>query len=715
MMPSPAVGNIQRAASKVVAPPQAAASRRARAATRPRIFWVSGPVRPGDIAMIIGSGLAGCTTIRVHAPADKSGISEKPIRDSDTCVMFRVPRRLPAGEFRIALYTPAQIVHTVLNRPKIWWVQGNLGRTASPGGWVRAFGRNLSGSATLDAKPLTVRFPSPFEARFRVPETLAPGTHVLRIGDGMAATVRILNPVADTTARATTSISAAGADDRAAIQGALDALGKAGGGTLLLPSRRYRISAMLTIPEFVTLRGAGMRRTVLTWANSATPPAALIRGASHFCIEHLTIHCKNCHNGIESNHDPAWASTVVANTGHVTLRRVRLRMNPFMGELKSKQLAARELQQPPNTRTNVALYLGGPDVRVLHCRVRAASSAFRLVHCRGLIVRDNTIVVGYSGWNNLEGCDGVFFSHNTITGGSQNAADGTSISCYTHSYSENIYYANNRIRHIYGWDREGITTDAGGGEFTGHVAADDKTSVTLAGKLKVPNNVGPVLGSGCALFVVAGRGMGEYARVATIAGKNIALTRSFPVPLDKTSIVSLTMLQRHYLFVRNKITSAGCGLQYFSTAIDCIAWHNLAKRTTVGFRNIGMPYGGFVEPSWYIQWLGNRTRQSAGVQLGVYGGSWLKNSEPTTLGCIVRGNRIGRHGHIQVGGFYRANVVVNPHYPFTQDVVVDNNRLRRARIGLLVRATAVEVTARKNRYGHCTKDAVPARYDESRP
>ena len=44
-------------------------------------------------------------------------------------------------------------------------------------------------------------------------------------------------------------------DDTAAIQAALDAAEKAGGGEVFLPAGRYRIEGSLTVPSGVTLRG----------------------------------------------------------------------------------------------------------------------------------------------------------------------------------------------------------------------------------------------------------------------------------------------------------------------------------------------------------------------------------------------------------------------------------------------------------------------------
>jgi hypothetical protein len=44
-------------------------------------------------------------------------------------------------------------------------------------------------------------------------------------------------------------------DDTSAIQSALDAAGKAGGGEVFLPAGKYRVGASLTVPSGVTLRG----------------------------------------------------------------------------------------------------------------------------------------------------------------------------------------------------------------------------------------------------------------------------------------------------------------------------------------------------------------------------------------------------------------------------------------------------------------------------
>ena len=68
-----------------------------------------------------------------------------------------------------------------------------------------------------------------------------------------------------------------GSDALKGIQAALDAAGKAGGGVVMIPAGRYRLSGGLVVPQHVTLRGESEALTALQWDDYGvgTPKAGL--------------------------------------------------------------------------------------------------------------------------------------------------------------------------------------------------------------------------------------------------------------------------------------------------------------------------------------------------------------------------------------------------------------------------------------------------------
>ena len=82
--------------------------------------------------------------------------------------LFAVPSGWEAGLYAVRVTTPAGVAVRVLNRPQVWWAQGDGGTTATPGGWVRAFGKNFA-LADKEVKPLAeVRLDGPRSLTLRV-------------------------------------------------------------------------------------------------------------------------------------------------------------------------------------------------------------------------------------------------------------------------------------------------------------------------------------------------------------------------------------------------------------------------------------------------------------------------------------------------------------------------------------------------------------------
>ncbi|MCU0982999.1 MAG: hypothetical protein MUF25_27880 [Pirellulaceae bacterium] len=82
----------------------------------------------------------------------------------------------------------------ILNAPEPWWWNGDGGETASPGGWLRVFGKSLNfggaSQAVLRAGDGRTQALTPSEAdgyalRFTLPAGLAEGDYELFVHNGL--------------------------------------------------------------------------------------------------------------------------------------------------------------------------------------------------------------------------------------------------------------------------------------------------------------------------------------------------------------------------------------------------------------------------------------------------------------------------------------------------------------------------------------------------
>ncbi|MBM4085678.1 MAG: hypothetical protein FJ272_12890, partial [Planctomycetes bacterium] len=492
-------------------------------------------------------------------------------------------------------------------------------------------------------------------------------------------------------------------DDTAAIQAALAAAEKDGGGIVLLPRGRYRVTDTLTIPRFTVLRGEKTEWTCLFWPDMPKPPEALIKGTNSFSLEDLTLYCSNythCIMGDLGNQPDA---------GNVTLRRVRVRADRYRGHLKPEDVD-RLFRDSLRYNQGDTVRLGGVNVVITDCDLYGSGRSLFLSRVRGGRVANNALYNGRHGWYCISGSDGLIFENNRIigadlmsTGGGLNCLDGS-------SYSRNIYYAHNALSLMHGWDREAMTSDAGGGAYLGKAVSAGPSTLTLADDARWVNRDW----RGAAVLVVDGKGRGQYRRVAKAAERTVEVDQPLAVPLDDTSVISITMLQEHYILARNDFSDAGIAIQFYGISVEHIIAGNRSTRAG-GFQNIGKLYSGRYDqppeknfghqPSWFCQFLDNEILEgsiyrsgannailSGDSVVGVYGWPPTKTWPwPYNVGTVVRGNKLLNNARIHLGGSQN-------DLPSMRDAVVENNTIADSDEGVRLDRATASVFVRGNRF-----------------
>jgi hypothetical protein len=681
------------------------------------VFWVSDPVAPGQTVLVYGDGFSGASAVRWERLADVTGTKAvtgtvTPAQARPHCVKFVLPPNVRPGMFRAKIDTPSGTAEIEINKPQLLWAQGDAGTPGTPGGFIRVCGKCLTsdgraasirlvknGTATL----LTPHRSEPFTLEAKLPAKLATGEYQVSVSSGVGLNAGWSTPVKFTVNTPTTLPATVFdapppsdnvADNAPAVQKVLDQAGEHGG-TVRFPAGRWLFDTGLTIPRNVTLQGLSMNRTALCWIDMAAPPPALLLATDHFKIADMSIYARQYKRGIVSD-------LTTPTAGNVTIDRVRMRLNRFRNHMKPEEVNARYISAGDGD----AIRVGGENVEIVGCDVYSSGRPIFLSRTVGGRVFDNQFFIGRDGWYCLSGNNGLLFERNVITGTDLQASGGGINTLDGSIVSQNVYYANNIVKSVYGGDHEGMTSDGPGGIYYGKIASVKGKVLTTATDLTLPKWRKDWTGG--AVFIMDGKGQGQYRQVVSIDGRDLTLESPWAVEPDDTSLISITIVSRNYLLIGNTFTDTGVALQMYGSSVGHIASNNTSERTG-GYYCFGRNYRG-VQPCWYIMWLNNKiidgTVYMAGpnsmerlgeAQIAIQGANPNVTPLPAmTIGIVARGNELMADAHIEVtaeGAFAT--------FPLVQDVVVEQNRVSNAKIGLIIGPHAAGVLSRSNIFTNC--------------
>lgn len=682
-------------------------------AAPPAIVWASDPVRPGETVLLLGGGWGEAPRVEVSrlpdgAPGSPLEVAAQtlprptvvtPLQITPQSLKFVLPAQAKPGLFACRVVDgKAASDWTFLNAPDAWWVQGDQGHAASPGGWLRVCGKDLAMGKTTVCLRLgrgtALIFPAQqadqWSLKAALPERVPPGDYRVYVHNGCGGAAGWREAGALTVAAPTVlwkperfSVTDCGAtvndltDDTPAIQAALDRAAANGGGIIYFPSGRYILNDTLTVAPHVLLQGEGREVTELFWPDRTSPLPALIQGTNSFAVQDLALYATNHKHGIVADLGSK------PDAGHLWITRVRFRMNRFFHVKVNAEMDRRSHQAEGD-----AIRGGGDDVRVTDCDVYVSGRAIFLSKPRASYVAGNTFYNGRQGWYCLSGCDGLIFENNQILGG-DNQATGGGINCLDGStYSQNVYFGHNKLAQLYGWDREAMTSDAGGGAYIGGVEGAVGTKLTLAADPKWTGRNW----EGAGVYLLNGQGAGQYRRVVAYEGREATLDRPWVIAPDATSTLSITAHQGHYLIVGNDFSDATIAVQFYGISIDHVVADNTSARAG-GFHNMGLNYYGF-QPSWFVQYFDNAITEGNGYcgplnqelsdsSYFAYGGNFPEVKGALTRAAIFRRNRADSHARFQVIGA-------------TQDVIIENNVLKNGDVGIELEPSPGGVLLRGN-------------------
>lgn len=698
------------------------------ATAAPAVFWASDPIAPGETVLVVGDGFGDKPVVQVRRVDDgpgaqnASGVPVQALQVSDQSLKFRLPDGLGTGVYQVRITAGKESTDRLLNKPAVYWAQGDQGTSASPGGWVRVFGRNIGQPPAQTLLTLTLDGDTPqriaadsatlWDARFRLPRNIRPGRYALRLSNGHGGEAALADAgflriaAAESWPEQIFNVHDFGAvgdgrDDTAAVKKALDAAGRAGG-VVFFPRGRYQLASALQIPRWVRLRGERRDWVSLFWPDLDAPPEVLMQGSNHFGLENLTLYASNYRHLIASD----LQSGAQGAPGHVRIDKVTIRAVRYRGHLNPEQVDQR-YRDSLKVASGDTLRLGGENIVITDSDIYGSGRALYLQKPTGAYIARNHFYNGRSGWYCLSGVDGVIFEDNTITGADLAATGGGINTLGNMAYSQNVYFARNTLSLMHGWDREAMTSDGPGGYYYGNVQKASAQALTLAGA--PADRAGPPEDwRGAGVFVLLGRGMGQFAQVQDVKSGVVHLDRPWAVAPDQTSVVTIAPIQQNYLFIDNTFTDAGVALQYYGTSVNHIAAGNKSTRTA-GFLNIGTWYHHY-QPSWYCQFLDNEILEgnvyrggpnnatlSGEAVIGTFAWQRPPSTAPLALASVLRRNHLHSNAHLEINGGD------NPAAPGVRDVVVENNVVENADVGLLMTAGTAKVWEGGNQFSNVSQ------------
>jgi hypothetical protein len=656
-------------------------------AAQPKVLWVSDPVRPNETVLLQGCNLEPSAVVELARLDDAAAgeISAVPpvekwtpvhvLQASSQSLKFVMPADWSMGVFACRVTVGGAHGETVLiNAPDPWWIQGDEGESATPGGWLRVMGRTLAiggpGLARLEPTkgPPILLHPissNGYSMRFDIPKDAPAGRYTVRVQNGcggaagwrLAGTLQIESPLVTPSAIYSVLESygpeAAGQMRTSLIKynqpldrtdGVLAALKKAkenGGGTVFFPAGRYLVKGPLVVPDHTILKGEGEGLVTIWWGTGhfnldgggpqgralikePAPPSPLIAG-SDFAIEDMSLYL------------PFEYKQGIACEKRFRMRRVRIRVDHYW------------LVQGRGGGTVARL---GDNFQVADCDILAKGDA--LVPGRFGVIAGNQIRSNKSN-TPMGGSQNVIIEENLFVG-----MDPTSYQNIS-SVGRNIYYAHNRQENLYAQQADySFTFDAGTGAYFGRIANAQQTHLTLASDPQFPAWATETarLWDSASVCVLDGAGAGQWRGVVSHQGKSWEVDHPYDPPLDASSVVTIIPFNGRVLTIGNRFEDANWVNAGYGTSIDVIYAENELARCAE-MMNYGLFTHDSYQPSWHVQFLDNRITEGQTKVATTGNGHKTDQTFPLTSGAVHRRQIIAadNSGSISIGGNLRDVIV----------------------------------------------------------
>lgn len=724
----------------------------------PMVVWHSQPLSPGQTLLLFGEYMPNASVNverlrdgEIGSPGERQEVYDKSIPMQALQLRthsgkFLLPENMHPGIFLARVASDNKEETVLINVPQLWWLQGDGGLDASPGGWVRAFGTCLAWKGIeqyLAGKPpgsprTTVIMKGPrelrmvaeadcYSAKIPLPEDLPEGIYNVYVNNGCGGVygwsepqeiaVKRKNPweraVYDV--RDFDVVGDGSEDVTAIVRRIINRAASAGGGVIYFPAGEYQLSGTLNLPANILLRGERRDLVHLYWTNKHFDRLEyIIRGTHDFGLEELTLNFVGADNGISNDFDTPCL-------GNVLLKRIRVRWQLFGGYLRQKD----EYRITQETCTDwhggakgCLVELRGPNIRIIESDLYSATSALALHNADGAIVKDNVFYIGALGYLHVMSGSKQIWENNQMIGSDTRSRAGIFFSATPGC--ERIYFCRNDVARLSAWDLEALSTDGASPQYFGGVASVKRTTVVLSGPVKwrtqgrlssMPDP--PVLHL---LFVYEGKGRGQCRKINGSDGNSITIDKPFKIEPDSTSIVCVNQNVRDWLMVGNHFADA-TSVQIYGIGFNMLLAENVIERiggAGTAMYGVGFWHGGddgrATEPEFFVQMLNNKIIEAKRFEFR----DWHQPERMYSIGTGALGfNAGGRDPHWQypfiISGIIRNNQISgghialsaggrNPNAPLIDDVIIEGNQLHKSHLGILIPKLTSGILLRGNAF-----------------
>lgn len=682
--------------------------------TKPVILWASSPVAPGETILIHGGDFGETPKVEITSP-ERSAVLD-PVSKSETALMVQFPEDWEPSELRLRVVSDDESSRPYpVNTPDIWWVQGDWGREASPGGWVRLFGRGLESPERTPREFILVdESENPVSGLDRqeevnrwsqkifLSESIPDGTYRLAWRDSVSDEVCRTEPFRVARHREPQktdlfNITDYGAvandqkDDTEAILKAVEALTANKGGVLFVPRGRFCMTKTIKLPPHSILKGVSQDLTEIYWPDTDEPPRALIMGDHSFAVEDIFLTSGFHQDGISDDLSPEeYGSTESHPKGNVTLRNMTLRL--LYSEYANADLEkARDRLSRLHGRR--ALRLHGEFIRVIGCDVYSASGGvFEFGAVWSEFSNNRFSHANLIGWNGFGGRN-LIFENNHFGGSNCTSFYGWS------QMSENVYWGNNYHENCFdGNNRETLTGDGHRHFYLDTAKATAPDKVVLDGNRLRLNGEDFGEWEPGIIQIVAERGVGQFRRITKMERKDgdveVTLDRPWDILPDHNTVFRIGTCRGRFIYTQNEALDSTIALQLYGSMLEAVIADNTTRHTG-GYHADSMSG----ETSWFIQLLNNTIASGtfyrgpfneipptdAHIGLIANGFGYDDYDYPITRSSLIRNCKLLGNAFLEVRGF-------------AADILVENNLVRDADVGLRVTNRPVNVYRSGNKF-----------------
>jgi hypothetical protein len=699
----------------------------------PAAFWVSQPVAPNETVVVSSGNTTSSANVLVSrfnddAPGSPlSGVSTNdgwqsitPLQATISTLKFLLPNAKP-GVYGFQITDGGQTGSTTLiNAPDIWFIQGDQGWAASPGGTLNVYGTALGIPSATSTYPVQIALvqngkvvttlkansvnakQAAYGISFSIPTNLAPGQYTLYLHNGFGGpsawrqyssvgygpaflsptqtinTVTIAaSAVWPTTVCAVAAPKGNGAADDASFKSAFACAQKAGGAIISMASGTYTLSGIYKqgfgkiIQDHSIIRGkgnTGAKATTLSFPAMTGATSAMMAGFAQY-IPYPPEYGTGTQyiEGIYSVENVILSAPKMTSGNAILMENMALADSNWSPYIDHVTMV---IGKSSNNPTAIKLFNGVSNVRITNSNITAAFPIGMDTRIFGTFIDNNVINWTNEGMTAEHVVQNTVVTNNTFILPKTNLTPGVTVGLA--SPNRDVFYANNTETTLGSTNFWGMTFDEGNGIYFGYAASADGNTLTLASPVQLlPYRPDP---TGNSVMIMSGTGAGQMRYVVgNPTPTTLTLDQPWDVNPDSTSVISVCNTMGRVLFVNN---SYGADLENnaFFPSADVIEANNIMSgKTNLLIMQAGDymgPQG--IMPGWHYQILGNSITKGTGA-LASQGttasflpgqpNAWYTGS--VTQGSIIRDNTFAKSvtGSISFDGMMSNSLIENNIIP----------------------------------------------------